>query len=198
MMAARCLSGREGTSRDGDVAIGRSVGSSKDDDAVRGFGDLQGAPHTSAQYQEETATTSLSAAATAEPRVVACEVFPPMARLARRIVSQNGLSSKVRVVLKRSDELKIAQPCLTPDTGPTSDAASDEGAGVKLSAAARRRAAMAASAAAGHGGDNAAEDSLPAQCDVIVTEIFDSQLLGEGLLPTLRDAVPRLLKVCFA
>lgn len=30
---------------------------------------------------------------------------------------------------------------------------------------------------------------------VLVTEIFDSELLGEGLLPTLRDAVPRLLEV---
>ena len=37
--------------------------------------------------------------------------------------------------------------------------------------------------------------SLPGRVDVIISEIFDSQLLGEGLLPTLRDAVPRLLKV---
>ena len=42
----------------------------------------------------------------------------------------------------------------------------------------------------------ASESNLPGRVDVIVTEIFDSQLLGEGLLPTLRDAVPRLLKVC--
>ena len=48
---------------------------------------------------------------------------------------------------------------------------------------------MAAAAAA-------SESNLPGRVDVIVTEIFDSQLLGEGLLPTLRDAVPRLLKVC--
>lgn len=35
------------------------------------------------------------------------------------------------------------------------------------------------------------------QVDVIVTEIFDSQLLGEGLLPTLQHAIPNLLKVNF-
>lgn len=33
------------------------------------------------------------------------------------------------------------------------------------------------------------------QADVIVTEIFDSELLGEGMLPTMRHAVQHLLKV---
>jgi hypothetical protein len=31
--------------------------------------------------------------------------------------------------------------------------------------------------------------------DVIVTEIFDSELLGEGILPTMRHATANLLKV---
>lgn len=31
--------------------------------------------------------------------------------------------------------------------------------------------------------------------DVIVTEIFDSELLGEGILPTMRHAAAKLLKV---
>lgn len=36
-------------------------------------------------------------------------------------------------------------------------------------------------------------DDLPCKADVLVTEIFDSVLLGEGVLPTLRDAHERLL-----
>ncbi len=34
------------------------------------------------------------------------------------------------------------------------------------------------------------------KADVIVTEIFDSELLGEGILPSLRHALSTLAKVC--
>ena len=37
---------------------------------------------------------------------------------------------------------------------------------------------------------------MPERADVIVTEIFDSELLGEGILPTMRHAAKHLLKVC--
>ena len=37
---------------------------------------------------------------------------------------------------------------------------------------------------------------MPERADVIVTEIFDSELLGEGILPTMRHSVKHLLKVC--
>ena len=40
-----------------------------------------------------------------------------------------------------------------------------------------------------------AEADISSKVDVIVTEIFDSQLLGEGILPTMRHAVQHLLKV---
>ncbi len=36
---------------------------------------------------------------------------------------------------------------------------------------------------------------MPRKPDVIVTEIFDSELLGEGVLPTMRHAVKHLLQV---
>lgn len=36
---------------------------------------------------------------------------------------------------------------------------------------------------------------MEAAADVIVTEIFDSELLGEGVLPTMRHALKSLLKV---
>jgi len=36
---------------------------------------------------------------------------------------------------------------------------------------------------------------MQGKADVIVTEIFDSELLGEGILPTMRHATANLLKV---
>jgi len=85
-------------------------------------------------------------------RVTACEVFPPMAALAKRIVAANNLNHLVTIVAKRSSDLVVGQ-------------------------------------------DDA--DMPGGKVDVIVTEIFDSELLGEGLLPTLRHAVPNLLKVAW-
>ena len=45
--------------------------------------------------------------------------------------------------------------------------------------------------------DNSSSSSnmIPCKADVIVTEIFDSELIGEGILPTVRHAVKHLLKV---
>ena len=37
------------------------------------------------------------------------------------------------------------------------------------------------------------QPDMAVRADVIVSEIFDSELLGEGLLPSLRDACSRLL-----
>ena len=41
----------------------------------------------------------------------------------------------------------------------------------------------------------AAGQDIQGKADVIVTEIFDSELLGEGILPTMRHATAHLLKV---
>jgi predicted RNA methylase len=46
------------------------------------------------------------------------------------------------------------------------------------------------------GDASTAEADIAGKVDVIVTEIFDSELLGEGILPTMRHAVRHLLKVC--
>ncbi|KAK3249411.1 hypothetical protein CYMTET_41159, partial [Cymbomonas tetramitiformis] len=83
----------------------------------------------------------------AAQRVFACETFPPMRRLARKLIGENDLMDRITLVDKRSDDMGV---------GPDLD--------------------------------------LPIPADVLVTEIFDSELLGEGLLPTLRDAVGRLVK----
>lgn len=39
--------------------------------------------------------------------VIGCEVYPPMANMARRIVRENGLAHKVTVVGKRSTDLHV-------------------------------------------------------------------------------------------
>ncbi|KAL3696315.1 hypothetical protein R1sor_010391 [Riccia sorocarpa] len=77
-------------------------------------------------------------------RVTACECYLPMFRLARTLLKVNSMGSSVRLVLKRSDEMKV---------------------GIDLSPAA----------------------------DLLVSEILDSELLGEGLIPTLRHAHTHLL-----
>ena len=77
---------------------------------------------------------ALLAAQAGAPSVTACEVFPAVARAARRGVHANGLDGTVRVVSKRSDALIVGT-------------------------------------------------DLPERASVLVTEIFDTDLLGEGILP---------------
>jgi tetratricopeptide (TPR) repeat protein len=77
--------------------------------------------------------------------VVTCEAVPLVARTAERIVADNGLQGRVRVVAKPSLAVQVPQ-------------------------------------------------DLPEKADVLVHEIFSSELLGEHVLPALEDAKARLLK----
>ncbi|GLC46837.1 Protein arginine N-methyltransferase 7 [Pleodorina starrii] len=113
--------------------------------------------------------------------VIACEVFPPMQNLARHVIASNGLNDVIRVVNKRSDEIVVQQP------GDAAAAVKGTTSGSAAVAAARARAAAAAA-----GG--ATGPDMYGKADVIVTEIFDSELLGEGMIPTMRHAVQHLLK----
>jgi type III protein arginine methyltransferase len=88
---------------------------------------------------------SMMSARAGARQVVTCEMTPPVAEKARRIVAANGLADRITVHGKRSDELNV---------------------GVEL----------------------------PAKADVLVSEIFESDLLGEGVLPSLEDARARLVK----
>jgi predicted O-methyltransferase YrrM len=100
-----------------------------------------------------TGTGLLAAlAARAQPTatVIACDQFPPMARLARETVAAAGLADRITVHACRSDELVVG---------------------------------------VGDGGGRA----LPRRADVVVSEILDSILLGEGALPTAVDVGRRLL-----
>jgi protein arginine N-methyltransferase 7 len=95
-----------------------------------------------------TGLLALLASAAGAACVTACDVFPPMAACAAANAQRNGCGERVRVALKRSDELQVG---------------------------------------AGAGAD------MGERAEVLVFEVLDSELLGEGVLPTLRDAKARLL-----
>lgn len=40
-----------------------------------------------------------------------------------------------------------------------------------------------------------ADGDVPSRANLLVTELWDTELIGEGALPTLRDACSRLLEV---
>ncbi|XP_054823296.1 protein arginine N-methyltransferase 1.6 [Prosopis cineraria] len=76
--------------------------------------------------------------------VTACESYLPMVKLMKKVIRLNQLEGNIKVINKRSDELKV---------------------GV----------------------------DIPSRADVLVSEILDSELLGEGLIPTLQNAHDMLL-----
>ena len=77
-------------------------------------------------------------------KVTACEMFTPIANLARDIVKANGYQSKIDIVNKSSNSLEIPH-------------------------------------------------DMAYKADILVTEILDSELIGEGVIPTINDAHKRLL-----
>ncbi|GIM12474.1 hypothetical protein Vretimale_15814 [Volvox reticuliferus] len=135
----------------------------------------------------DAATGAVAAAVDATPSapVIACEVFPPMHNLSRRVIAGNGLASMIRVLNKRSDEIVAQHPGGTAAAAP---------AAAKQPKAALQAAVVAHAAAAAAGGGAAAGPDMYGRADIIVTEIFDSELLGEGMIPTMRHAVQHLLK----
>ncbi|KAJ1390116.1 S-adenosyl-L-methionine-dependent methyltransferase [Sesbania bispinosa] len=76
--------------------------------------------------------------------VTACESYLPMVKLMKKVLRLNGMEGRIKVINKRSDELKLGL-------------------------------------------------DIPSRADVLVSEILDSELLGEGLIPTLQHAHDSLL-----
>lgn len=92
--------------------------------------------------------------------VVACEQFPPMARLARRVLKDNGLGKeRARVLCCRSEDLEVREGLEQEEEGLE--------------------------------GEEEGKFLLPARADVVVSEILDSLLVGEGILPVMRDVSSR-------
>lgn len=78
------------------------------------------------------------------------QAFPPIANVAKKVISDNGLSDRIKVVPKRSTELEV---------GPGKD--------------------------------------LEFRANILVTEVFDTELIGEGAIETFNHAKTYLLEVSF-
>lgn len=144
------------------------------------------------------------------PSVVACELFPPMAHLAQRVIRANGLQDHIQVILKRSDELSVGPeptslhsppPAHVPEDRPdhmlspgtNTNPQSQHPRRHNTAASVEHHGASGRSSAGPHA--QLCQPDLPCKAGLVVTEIFDSELLGEGVLPTMRHAVPNLLAV---
>ena len=148
--------------------------------------------------------------------VTACEVYPPMVKLAEQLIAHNQLTGSIRIHANRSDELsvnisKAVMSNLSPQTASTSPPHSAaqpslsnqpcSKAGSTLTSAAVKRLKHARQqedyiASSGSSISHSSSIMMPCKADVIVTEIFDSELIGEGILLTMRHAVKHLLQVC--
>ena len=121
-----------------------------------------------------------------------------MVQLAHQLVAQNQLSDAITICQKRSDDLLVSPPSSETLSNPAAAAPDPTKHTTEESmtcvAAKRKKHAAAHQAACAPA---AASIDMPCKADVIVTEIFDSELLGEGVLPTMRHAVKHLLQVCY-
>jgi predicted RNA methylase len=88
---------------------------------------------------------SMMAAKLGAKQVTTCESVPLIAQTAQSIVADNGFEKSIKVIAKKSVDIKV--------------------------------------------GEDIAE-----QADILVSEIFSSELLGEHVLPSIEDAKRRLLK----
>lgn len=141
-----------------------------------------------------------------------------MIKLAEELLARNMLTGSIHIHAKRSDELSVniskpVTPNLSPQAARTSTSHSTaqpshssqhcSKTGSTLTSAAVKRLKHArqhedyVAAVAGNGSSiSHSSNMMPCKADVIVTEIFDSELIGEGILPTMRHAVKHLLQVC--
>ncbi|DBA78823.1 TPA: Protein arginine N-methyltransferase 7 [Trebouxia sp. C0004] len=141
-----------------------------------------------------------------EGHVTACEVYPPMVNLARQLVSHNRLTGSIDVYQKRSDELTVLQGRSKQSDSSALSAQASTTIGQQQAPEQQceqsqqdctATPAMRKSHSRLHtpGVETPDRPDMPHKPDVIVTEIFDSELLGEGILTTMRHAVKHLLQV---
>jgi predicted RNA methylase len=88
---------------------------------------------------------SMMAAKLGAKQVDTCETVPLIAETAQRIIVDNGFEKTIKVIAKKSVDIKVGE-------------------------------------------------DIPEKADVLVSEIFSSELLGEHVLPSIEDAKRRLLK----
>lgn len=95
-----------------------------------------------------TALLSMMAVKCGADTVCACEAFRPMADAAERIIEHNGMRDTIRVIKKRSTDIRV--------------------------------------------GDGA--DDMTQRANILVTEVFDTELIGEGAIETFNTAHLHLLE----
>jgi type II protein arginine methyltransferase len=124
-------------------------------------------------------------------KVTTCEAVPALAATARRIISTNGCSDAINVVGKHSTKLFVEggeRPATDEDDEKKTEGKKTDKGGGKSST----------SDVLGCSGT--ACEQLPAQpdmsrrADVLISEILDTGLIGEHMLPSLNDAKRRLLQ----
>lgn len=138
----------------------------------------------------------LSSSGSSKPLITACEVYPAMVQLAHQLVAQNQLSDMITICQKRSDELLVSPPSSSTlsDSAAIAPGSTEHRSDTNMTSVAAKRKKHAAAHQTANAAAAASID-MPRKADVIVTEIFDSELLGEGILPTMRHAVEYLLQV---
>ncbi|RZF44534.1 hypothetical protein LSTR_LSTR002307 [Laodelphax striatellus] len=94
-----------------------------------------------------TGLLSMMAATIGADTITACEGCVPMAACARKVIKENNLESKIKVVPKHSTDLKV---------GPEGD--------------------------------------MPQRANILVTEVFDSDFIGDGAISTFKHAHKELLE----
>ncbi len=130
-----------------------------------------------------------------------------MVNLARQLVSHNRLTGSIDVYQKCSDELTVLQG--SSKQSDSSALSAQASTSIRHQQAPEQQCeqpqqdctsapAMRKKHSRLHTPKAKTPDrpDMPRKPDVIVTEIFDSELLGEGVLPTMRHAVKQLLQVC--
>lgn len=117
--------------------------------AVCGFRATHGRPPVVLDIGAGSGLLSMFAAEAGAAAVFACEMFTPLAELAKQVTASNAVPGcSITVFPGKSTDLKVGKK----------------------------------------------KGQMPRKADMLVSELFDSILLGEGLIPTLVDAQARLLQ----
>jgi protein arginine N-methyltransferase 7 len=135
---------------------------------------LSGGPHV-LDIGTGTGLLAMMAARSGAKKVTACEMFSPLATLAEKIIHHNQLSQTISLLPFKSTQLSFSSSSSSSSSSSLQHPLEEEKE-VEEAAAEEE------------------EEEEDERADILVTETFDSVLLGEGILPTLRHAKKQLLK----
>ena len=153
--------------------------------AIRDFRSSHGRPPVVLDIGAGTGLLSLMAARAGASHVYALEMYAPLAELASKITAKYRTTNPVNAFGEVVCPISVigkdsSRVCVSAEDGSTNSCKAASGAGSEslTSAAAMEHKQL---------------PDMPTKADLCVFEIFDSALLGEGVIPALRDAHSRLL-----